>query len=144
MAFCPTCRKLEFEMEKLSRLKSEAEQRKRDIADQEAMFAASAKRLQQRATAPSAAATAASAAASSSYTYSSPPSMPSMPSSRAAGKADPYLVLGLTRGVSLQVVKARWHTLARELHPDKNVHRDGDAFSAAKDAYDAILKSLVR
>lgn len=63
------------------------------------------------------------------------------------GEADPYTVLGITRGASLSEVKAAWRRLTREHHPDtlmaKGESGDHIAFATKKmaainAAYDRI------
>lgn len=51
-------------------------------------------------------------------------------------RANPYEVLGLPVGASVEAIKARWRTLAREHHPDhggtaENFHRYRAAYNAA-------------
>jgi hypothetical protein len=62
---------------------------------------------------------------------------------------DPYAVLGLTRGASLQEIKAAWRSLAAESHPDKMAHLGPEARQAANErmsqintAYDALCRLL--
>ncbi|XP_013398878.1 J protein JJJ2 [Lingula anatina] len=52
---------------------------------------------------------------------------------------DHYAVLGLTRGAGDKDIKRAFHTLARELHPDKNSsHNANDKFREVKEAYEAL------
>ncbi|MCA0434280.1 MAG: DnaJ family molecular chaperone [Proteobacteria bacterium] len=64
---------------------------------------------------------------------------------------DPYEILGLERGATIQIVKQRYRKLARELHPDKQV-ADGvpremvrlatDRLARINVAYEQIVQDL--
>jgi DnaJ like chaperone protein len=64
---------------------------------------------------------------------------------------DPYEVLGLERGVTGAIVKARYRKLARELHPDKQMSKgvpaemvklSSERLARINVAYDQIMKGL--
>jgi hypothetical protein len=140
ITLCPLCKKNETsDYAKAQRL-LEDEQRQRDIEDQERLFAAAAKRLheEQQRTKPT--------------MVPPPPFTTTAYNNNNTNKInDPYQILGIARNSSIQVIKARWHMLARKLHPDKNnktVHDNSTTtttakeFCTVKDAYDSIIKSL--
>lgn len=52
----------------------------------------------------------------------------------------PYFILGVHPDAMNIVVKAAYRAMAREYHPDSNVHPDPKKFQAATEAYHAIMK----
>lgn len=54
--------------------------------------------------------------------------------------ADPYAILGVTRGASEKDIKSAYRKLAKELHPDKNKDnpKAADRFSEVTRAYDLL------
>jgi len=55
---------------------------------------------------------------------------------------DPYDLLGVREGVSLEELKAAWKRIAKETHPDKRESDDTRDFVAARDAYELLVKSI--
>jgi DnaJ-class molecular chaperone len=53
-----------------------------------------------------------------------------------------YAQLGLAPGASKDAIKAAFRSLAKEVHPDRAMHKEGaaDRFAALKSAYDFLLR----
>jgi len=63
------------------------------------------------------------------------------PLERAARAIDPYAVLGLPRGASLEDVKRRYHQLSNIFHPDKK-GGDEDAMKLVNNAFGEIKRRM--
>lgn len=59
--------------------------------------------------------------------------------------ADPYLVLGVSRGATLQDIKAAYRRIAKETHPDRNPESANvTRFRDATEAYAVLSDSVQR
>jgi hypothetical protein len=56
--------------------------------------------------------------------------------------ANPYDLLGVREGVSLEELKLAWKRIAKETHPDKRDSDDTRDFVVAREAYELLLKSI--
>ena len=60
--------------------------------------------------------------------------------------ADPYTILGVSKGADAKAIKTAYRTLAKELHPDKNKDnpKASERFSDVTRAYDLLSDAQKR
>jgi len=56
--------------------------------------------------------------------------------------ANPYELLGVGEGVSMEELKLAWKRIAKETHPDKRESDDTRDFVAAREAYECLVLSI--
>jgi hypothetical protein len=57
------------------------------------------------------------------------------PSTEPRGSRDPFVVLGVPRGASVEELRAAYRTRARRLHPDRHVRDDGTVPASVHQAF---------